>query len=80
MSHDIKFQRPNYLRDIRRFRQEGTPIVYMNQTYIHTLDTTAKRWNDNNFSVGFKKSIGKGQRMIVVNAANGNGYKLTLIF
>jgi len=40
--HDLVNWRRNYLSSIRRFREEGRPIYYLDETWINTGDCTNK--------------------------------------
>ena len=39
--HDIRSKRLKYLREIRQYREEGRPIVYVDETYIHSTHTSS---------------------------------------
>lgn len=70
---EIRRQRINFLRKIRNYRQEGQPIIYMDETYIHASHTFPKGWSDNSNS-GLKQPISKGARLIIVNAGGEDGF------
>ena len=44
--HDIRSLRVKYLRAITAYREEGRPIVYAEETYIHSSHTTSYAWDD----------------------------------
>ncbi|KAK9708218.1 hypothetical protein QE152_g27324 [Popillia japonica] len=46
---------------------EGTPIVFTNESYIHSSHTQSKEWADGSL-LGLKKPIPKGHRLIMVHA------------
>jgi hypothetical protein len=55
-----------YLRAIRKYRQEGRPIIYVDETYLHSSRTTPYDWaGDSN--AGVKAHMSKGQRLIIVH-------------
>lgn len=65
--HDIRSLRVKYLRDIRAYREEGRPVVYTDETYLHSSHTTPREWDDGTVA-GLKAPISKGQRLIIVHA------------
>ena len=67
--HDIRSLRVKYLRAIRAYREEGRPIVYSDETYIHSSHTTSYAWDDGS-GAGLKAPISKGRRLIIVHAGN----------
>jgi hypothetical protein len=67
--HDIRSLRVKYLRAIKAYREEGRPVVYTNETYIHSSHTTPHEWNDGS-GAGLKAPISKGQRLIIIHAGN----------
>lgn len=71
--HDVSLKRMEYLDKIRKFRESGKNIVYMDESYIHTSHTKGKSWSDDK-KKGVKKPISKGQRLIIVHAGNEKGF------
>src|SRR5215475_6428160 len=67
--HDIRSLRVEYLRAIRAYREEGRPIVYSDETYIHSSHTASYAWDDGS-GAGLKAPISKGRRLIIVHAGN----------
>jgi hypothetical protein len=59
----------NYLRAIRKYRQEGMPIIYVDETYLHNSHTTPYEWADDS-TAGVKAPMSKGQRLIIVHGGN----------
>jgi hypothetical protein len=41
--HDIRSLRVKYLRAIKAYREEGRPVVYTDETYIHSSQTSYAR-------------------------------------
>lgn len=70
---EIQQQRLNYLRTIKRYREEMRPIIYMDETYIHSSHTHANAWSDNT-QEGLLRPVSKGQRLIILNAGNEDGF------
>jgi len=66
--HDIRSLRFKYLRAITTYSEEGRPIVYADETYIHSSHTSYA-WDDES-GAGLKAPISKGRRLIIVHAGN----------
>jgi hypothetical protein len=71
-----------YLRDIRKFRNEGRPIFFLDETWCNAGSTAPKAWFDTNVkckrqaflegvTTGLRDPIGKGERLIHVGNENG---------
>lgn len=58
---------------MQSYRKEGRPIVYMDETYIHSSHTHDQSWNDDSME-GLKKPVSKGQRLIIIHAGGENGF------
>ena len=52
---DVVSQRIRFLRQIKPFREEGRPIIYTDDTYVHTSHAASKCWQ-----IGLKVPFGKG--------------------
>ena len=70
---DIQQLRRNFLRNIKTYREKKRPIIFMDETYIHSSHTQAQSWNDDT-NDGLHKPNSKGQRLIIVNAGGENGF------
>lgn len=71
--HDIREQRVSYLRAIKKYREEGRPLIYEDETYIHSTHTRPKNWSDDKTS-GLLAPISKGPRLIIVHAGGRAGF------
>lgn len=82
---DIILWRRNYLRKIKRFREEGRPIYFQDETWVNEGHTKSKIWVDshvksrkdaflNGLSTGLKNPSGKGKRLILSHFGNENGF------
>ncbi|CAH2012226.1 unnamed protein product [Acanthoscelides obtectus] len=69
----IQVLRRSFLRNIKHYREENRPIIYMDETYIHSSHTHAKNWGDNTIE-GFHKPVSKGPRLIIVHAGGEMGF------
>ncbi|CAH1997743.1 unnamed protein product [Acanthoscelides obtectus] len=69
----IQALRRSFLRNIKHYREENRPIIYMDETYIHSSHTHAKNWGDNTIE-GFHKPVSKGPRLIIVHAGGEMGF------
>jgi len=67
--HDIQPLRVKYLRAITAYMEEGRPIVYAGETYIHCSHTTSYTW-DNGSGAGLKDPVTKGRCLIIVHTGN----------
>lgn len=70
---DIRAKRIEYIRAIRKYRSEGRPIFYTDETYIHASHTKRSTWSDNTNN-GLKTPISKGNMVIIVHAGNEEGF------
>lgn len=70
---DLRNARVKYLRQIKQYREEKRPIVYMDETYFHSSSSSEKSWTDSE-KTGLKKPVSKGQRVVVVHAGGEMGF------
>lgn len=70
---EIRTLRVKYLRQIKYFRSQNRPIVYLDETYIHSGHTSSKNWTDDS-TKGLFSLISKGQRLIIVHAGGEMGF------
>lgn len=71
--YEVRLKRIKYLEEIKKLRDSGRNIVFMDESYIHTSHTKNKCWTDKN-KKGVKHQISKGQRLIIVHAGNEKGF------
>lgn len=71
--HRIRQLRLDYLRKIKKFRQENRTIVFTDETYVHSDYANERNWSDSS-SDGLRKPVSKGQRLIIVGAGNESGF------
>jgi hypothetical protein len=62
--------RCNYLRKIRKFREDGYGIVYLDETWVNQNHATDYMWLPVDGSDAPKIPSGKGKRLIVLHAGN----------
>lgn len=72
-SHDIRVKRIHYLKKLVQFKNEGRPIYFTDETYLHSSHTQPHEWSDNS-SAGLKKPVSKGNRLIIVHAGGVTGF------
>lgn len=70
---DIRSLRIAYLQKIKYFRKENRPIVYLDETYLHSGHTSSKNWTDET-TKGLFANISKGPRLIIVHAGGATGF------
>ena len=69
---DVVAQRINFLRQIKKYRDEGRHIVYTDETYVNGGHTVSKsRQSD---GIGLNVPFNKGERMIIVHAGSKDGF------
>jgi hypothetical protein len=66
-----------FLRIIRKYRHEGRPVIYLDETYLHSSHTTPYEWADDS-TAGVKAPMSKGQRFIIVHGGNWLKYQITI--
>lgn len=83
---DIILWRRKYLRQIKKFREEGRKIYYQDETWVNEGHVKKYVWHDdtvksnrdailNGLSTGLKTPSGKGQRLIISHMGNEDGFK-----
>jgi transposase len=83
--NDIILWRHSYLRKIKRFREEGTDIIYLDETWVNVGQTILKEWHDKyittpkgaflvGFTTGLKHPTACGPRFVIVHAGRKNGF------
>lgn len=70
---EIRHLRIVYLREIRKFRLENRPIVYIDETYLHEGHTSPSEWTLAGTPL-VKNPISKGRRLIIVHAGGEDGF------
>lgn len=70
---EISYCRFIYLSKLNKYRTEGRPIVYTDETYIHSTHSSSKGWSDDSTS-GVAVPISKGKRLIIVHAGGEMGF------
>ena len=60
---------------MRKFRAEGRPIVFLDETWLNSHATPKRIWVDESGqSGGWSRPNGKGQRLIVLHAGSCEGW------
>ena len=70
---DIRALRIAYLKKIKKYRSENRPIVFLDESYIHSGHTNSRSWSDDS-SNGLFAEISKGQRLIMIHAGGEMGF------
>lgn len=70
---DIRYRRIAFLKGLKKYREQKRPIIYLDESYVHSSHTVSKSWNDNT-SNGLMCPISKGQRLIMVHAGGEMGF------
>ena len=72
-SYDIRLKRINYLKQLKQYIDEKRPIIYTDESYIHSSRTLPMGWTDDSTKF-MKKPISKGQRAVIVHAGGKDGF------
>lgn len=84
-SDEIVCWRRDYLRRIKKLREEHKNIFYLDETWVNEGHTVGRVWKDKNIktprqaflegcSTGFKEPSGKGRRLIVTHIGGVRGF------
>ncbi|KAE9529194.1 hypothetical protein AGLY_011990 [Aphis glycines] len=82
---DLVLWRRQYISQIRRYRQEGRTIYYLDETWVNTGDCSSRVWVDTavkshkdaflkGLTTGARNPTGKGKRLIVVHIGSSQGF------
>lgn len=82
---DLVVWRRQYISDIRRYRQEGRTIYFLDETWVNVGDCSSKVWVDQTIqsnrdaflrglTTGSHNPTGKGKRLIVVHIGSSEGF------
>lgn len=82
---EIILWRRIYLKDIKRYREEGRPIYYLDETWVNAGDVNSKVWvnktvtsarvaSSEGLSTGAINPTGKGKRLIVSHIGSEDGF------
>lgn len=58
---------------MKRFRNEGRPIVYLDKSYKHSTYIQSQLWADESNN-GLRFPISKGDRLIIIRAGGEKGF------
>lgn len=70
---DIVAWRDKYLLEIEAIKQSGMPIVYLDESYIHTSLNHSKCWQSED-EPGVSKAVATGKRYIIVHCGGKAGF------
>lgn len=82
---DLITWRQSYLVDIKKFREEGKQIYYLDETWVNEGHTPKKCWRDetiksakqaflSGLSTGLTSPTGKGKRLIILHIGSEKGF------
>jgi hypothetical protein len=72
-SYDIRLKRIQYLKQLQDYVSEGKPIIFTDESYIHSSHCLSKCWIYR-FKHAFKKPVSKGPRLIMIHAGGKDGF------
>ena len=67
-------QRHDYLRRLRKNRQDQHPVVYLDETWVNAHHGRDTMWVDGDGTAGWKRPSGKGGRLIVLHSGTLDGW------
>lgn len=70
---NIRLKRIEYLKKLKKYREEGRPIIYTDESYVDSSHSNPKAWTDGS-TKGLKTPISKGQRVVIVHAGSEAGF------
>ena len=76
--HDVVAHRIRVLRHIKKLRDAGYTIVYIDETYIHSSHSVTKAWQSE--STGLNQPLSKGDRDVFVHAGTSKGFCAQLVY
>ncbi|XP_008181478.1 uncharacterized protein LOC103308943 [Acyrthosiphon pisum] len=82
---DLIVQRRSYLYNIRKYRQEGRQIYYLDETCLNAGDFVDRVWKDNTvlskhdafnkgLTTGSTNPTGKGKRLMILHIGSDKGF------
>lgn len=71
--NDVRDKRLSYLRSVAKYRSQNRPIIYIDETYIHSSHTKSCAWSDES-SETLTVPVSKGQRAIILHAGGQEGF------
>lgn len=72
-TNDIREKRISYLRALKRYRESGRPIIFLDETYVLSSTVKSMSWSDDS-NQGVKVPLSKGDRMIIIHAGGEKGF------
>ena len=66
--------RHDYLRRMRRNREEKRPEIYLDETWTNSHSAPERIWVDRDGCGGWRRPSGKGERLIIIHAGNATGW------
>lgn len=57
-----------YLRTIKKKREEGYTVIYLDETWVDTNHTTSHQWTSSEDAKNRKIPLGKSQKFVVLHA------------
>lgn len=72
--HDIQMLRFQYLRRLKKYRDDGRYIVFTDESYVHTTHIQNMCWKLAKGVSPVQKKISKGMRVIIVHAGGCEGF------
>ncbi|KAG8249048.1 hypothetical protein J6590_029398 [Homalodisca vitripennis] len=61
-------KRITYLRALKNYRDQGRPIIYLDESFILSSYVANQTWSDSS-NEGLHEPISKGERLIIIHAS-----------
>lgn len=71
---DIVAKRHNFLTSMKRLRETGRKIIYLDETWLNSNHSVGKCWLDEAGTGGLNVPTGKGRRLIILHAGSEDGF------
>jgi hypothetical protein len=65
--------RTEYISKIRKYREKGRNVVYLDETWFDNLDVLSKGWMDNSGKCYLDTPVSRGKRIIIFQAGGSAG-------
>ena len=69
---NIVAARIQFLRNIKKYRENGRPIIYTDETFVHSTHTVSKSWQSS--KVSLQAPFCRGKRLIDLHAGSKGGF------
>ena len=72
--------RLQFLADIRRYREEGRKLFYLDETWYDTHDAAREGWSDSTKKCYLNNPVSRGKRIVILHAGSEDGFVEKALF